>query len=272
MRSRRNLILAISTCIAILIVSLITHPSSFATNVRVTARANVESTSGIIGDRTFENYIQVLIDFTGGTAANPFRYGNIKVTSATSNLGSLEIIDLGSEIAESKSNFKLIDFLNFILERITNGIRLELKFFNENNPTTIQKLQGSIDFQTIDSNKMVIVNNLSGTSPITVNDPKLENLGSFSIVKYTNSFTPEYQLDVVGEGDNVPDFSARLIEGNGNIINLDGFGTATINGIFSRSVSFTVTDESLRNARIEIILGFNTITVPFNLTNIPIQK
>lgn len=270
MRSQRHLILSILTCIAILMVSLITHPSSFATNVRVTARANVGSSVGFIDDRTYENPIQVFIDFVGGTAANPLRYGNLKITSATSNLGSLEIIDMGQEIPESDSNFQLIDNFSFLLERIANGIRLELEFFNENNPTRIQKLQGSIDFQTIDTDRIVTVNNLSDNFPLTVNHPKLKNLGSFSIKKYTDYSTPEYQLEVVGEGSKVPDFSARFIEGNGNIINPSSFGTATINDIFSRSIGFFLTDESLRNASIEIFLGFNTTTVPFNLSNIPI--
>ena len=270
MGSKRHFILAILSCITILFVGFSTHPSSFATNVRVTARANVEFLGGVIGDRTFENPIQAFIDFTGGTAANPLRYGNIKITSATSNLGNLEILDWGGEIAESQSQFKPIDSSFLLLEPITNGIRLKLQFFNNNNPTVIQRLQGSIDFQTIDSNKIVSVNNLSGNFPLTVNHPQLNNLGSFSIQKYTNPITPESQLDVIGEGDNVPNFSARLIEGNGNIINSSGTGTATINGSFSRSVSFMVAEESLRNARIEIILGFNTTTVPFNLSNISI--
>ena len=268
MRSRRNLILAISTCIAILIVSLITHPSSFANNVRVTARANVESSIGFAEGRTIENSIQVLIDFAGKTVANPFRYGNLKITSATSNLGQLEILDAGGEISYSESSFQLTDRFASLVEPIANGVRLTLEFFNENKPTIIQKLQGSIDFQTIDPNQIVTVNNLSGNFPITVNHPKLENLGSFSIIKDTSSSAPRYELEVVGEGNNVPDFSARLIEANGNIINPN----ISIIDRFSRSVGFTVNDGSLSNASIEILIGFNTTTVPFNLSNIPIEQ
>ncbi len=256
---KRHFILGILSCIAVLMVSLITHPSSFASNVRVTARANVEQSFGVSNDKAYRHPIKVLIDFTGSAAANATRYGKIQVNSATSNLGTLEML------GRVESSFQFIDSFN-PMERISNGLRLKFRFANDNNPTKIQQLQGTIDFQTTDLNKVVTVNNLSGNFPLPVNHSLLQNLGKFAI-KYT-----EGMLTVVGEGNNLPDFNARFIEGNGNITALDGVGDISIDGNVSRIVGSWVPEESLSNGSVEIILGFNTTTVPFNLSNIPIQK
>lgn len=248
--------------------------------LKVEADAHVSASSGFLNGKSYSHPIEVRIDFTGGMASEAYRYGQVKITSATSDTGEpLEILSIGSGLrSDAQSGFVLIDrsakdFFTKQPEHPQDGFRLKVQFFKpEKELTQVGSLVGMVTLQTIDPARTVRVenigSNLSGPGKVQLKDPKLDAIGKFWLMVHESD--PE-TLHLIVEGKQLDGVNARIVDAHETLVP-EGISTTTFGEDSTKDFTFSVKNNSLTNARLEIILAYQSIEAPFDVKNIIIQK
>jgi len=242
--------------------------------LKTKAEAKVSTGFFLQHKRTYSNPLKVGVDFTGGAASEAQRYGRIKITSAITDTGEpLEVLMVDSSPpSDAQASFEVIDHSdNFVTKQPRHpqdGFRLEITL---SKPTKefaqVGSLAGTVTLQTIDPNRILRIENigskLSDPGEVRLHHPKLDALGEVSLV--IHAFARD-TAEVRVKGKRLQDVDVRIGDAHSNILS----SASSSLGEDTKNFAFSV--NSLVNARLEIILGYESIEAPFDVKNIVIQK
>jgi hypothetical protein len=219
----------------------------------------------------------VTVDFTGGAAAEAVKVGKVKIATAMAAGRPLELLSIEPDsFGEVEHGFVPIDrsARDFVTKEPSHpegGVRLRLRYAKvEKDVGRVERLAGTVSMQTIDPAQIVTMENvgsrLSGSGVIQLKHPKLDAIGQFSLT--VNSAG---RARLVVKGFHMPDFDVRFLDGRGRLAT-GGGGRTSIGDETTRYVEYTIDKALLDHARLEIVLGYRTLDVPFAFSNIAVRK
>jgi hypothetical protein len=245
---------------------------------KVEATAKVLSESGLLHGKQYSHPIEAQIDVTGGVASEAIRYGEVKIASTTDQSArSLEILSVHTTGWDDvRSSFEVIDrsaknFFTKQPEHPQNGFRVKIQLLKpEWEITHVGNLSGTLTLQTIDTTQMVTIENigsgLSGPGMQQIKHPKLDAIGEWWLMIHADD---RERLHLLVDSKQSANFVVRVVDARGNVLPAQ---RSEITMGQTAHEDFAFLTNSVMNARLEIILGFRSKEVPFNLKNIVVQK
>lgn len=241
--------------------------------------AHVIRSAGEHNGKSYSNPIVVDADLTGGYAAQAFRYGKINISTSTGDeddpLDVLAIEDF-FPLDSARDRFVVInrsskDIITGQPKHPPDGIRLTVTLLKpEIGLAQVRRFGGTVALQTINPSKVVTITEISqvldNPGIVRLTDPRLVQVGMFSLVIEKND--PD-RLIIKGEANQEFDF--RVVDDQAVEIRPGETSTSSM-GTKSEKEYYFARATLSPDARLEIILGYDTVDAPFYGENIRVGK
>jgi hypothetical protein len=254
-------------------------PATRSAALRATAAAFIQDGVLMTNDKTYARPLLVLLDLTGGLAADAVRYGHVTLepalTDADVAMEPLRVAgasgsDLGRELVAVNRNER--HFSSHELMQPKDGLKLTITYARpETRFTQIKRITGTAVLQAIDPDQTVTLENVGARAAdsgiIKLQHARLDEIGQFTL-DLRDAEHPELAVS----GRNLSDLGARLVDAAGRISIGKTGGGFTANGTTTMGFTFTMETTSLPTARLEIVLGYKSFTAPFTVTDVMVEK
>jgi hypothetical protein len=241
--------------------------------IAVSARVNHSATS-TRGDQTYTGLIDVELIFTGGVAADAYRFNIISLTGEGNPNEPLESTGRIRQtyIRDERVGLHLInhserDTFTDELVHPDNGFRFTVTFLPMEGMEKISRLSGMLEVHVL--TQVIVIDNVMSLINSEIKHPELDTRGNFSLIKHESADPSFYQLN--GLGQDLEPISIRLLKPNGEYLYPDGivWFKGDDNVEYLEIAGFH--GESLEGRQLEFTLAYDTFELPFELINISIE-
>lgn len=233
---------------------------------KVHAQACISSSSGFVGDISFENPIRLNLIVTNESAKNATSYEEVKIEKVIDESGESMVL-----LFNDKKDINHLDIDVFSSKKIhpEGGFNAQIKLLKpEKNFNKISKISGKIYFNYIHPQNTIVIDDVLSNhrSPTKIIHPYLtaletvDNIG-FYFEQHEDRF--DGSLKIVYEGTELDKIYVRVIRGDGKVMESSYHGSYT-NGYGTIEKEFPSLDDQIKY-RLEIaVLQKEKVRFSFN--------